>query len=87
MWRQAIQTVFGDASPQSRTWRVKNSARDNRFFPFAGSLGTVRYSEAIYALHALQRKSKSRIATPKRDHDLIRHRLAEAERLHREGKN
>jgi phage-related protein len=48
---------------------------------------TVRYSEAIYVLHAFQKKSKSGIATSKRDFDLIHRRLAEAERLHREGKN
>ena len=48
---------------------------------------TVRYSEAIYVLHAFQKKSKSGIATPKRGLDLIHHRLAEAERLHREGTN
>jgi phage-related protein len=48
---------------------------------------TVRYSEAIYVLHALQKKSKSGIATPQMDFDLIRRRLSEAEPLHREGKN
>jgi phage-related protein len=48
---------------------------------------TVRYSEAIYVLHAFQKKSKHGIATPKRDPDLIRQRLAEAERLHRRGMN
>ncbi len=48
---------------------------------------TVRYREAIYVLHAFQKKSKRGIATPKKDIDLIRHRLAEAERLHRERQN
>jgi phage-related protein len=48
---------------------------------------TVRYREAMYVLHAFQKKSKRGIATPKRDVDLIRHRLAEAERLHRERQN
>ena len=45
---------------------------------------TVRFREAIYVLHAFQKKSKRGIATPRKDIDLIRHRLAEAERLHRE---
>src|SRR5216684_3343300 len=45
---------------------------------------TVRYPEAIYVLHAFQKKSKSGIATAKKEMDLVRHRLAEAERLHRE---
>jgi phage-related protein len=48
---------------------------------------TVRYPEAIYVLHAFQKKSKRGIATPKKEIDLIRHRLAEAERLHRERHN
>ncbi len=48
---------------------------------------TVRFPEAIYVLHAFQKKSKKGIATPKRDIDLIRRRLAEAERLHRERQN
>jgi len=38
-------------------------------------------------LHAFQKRSKSGIATPKRDLDLIHQRLAEAERLHREREN
>lgn len=48
---------------------------------------TVRYSEAIYVLHAFQKKSKKGITTPKKEIDLIRQRLAEAERLHRERQN
>jgi phage-related protein len=47
----------------------------------------VRYREAIYVLHAFQKKSKRGIATPKKDIDLIRRRLAEAERLHGEREN
>ena len=48
---------------------------------------TVRYAESIYVLHAFQKKSKSGIATPKKEIDLIRQRLAEADRLHRERQN
>jgi phage-related protein len=47
----------------------------------------VRFEEAIYVLHAFQKKSKSGISTPTRDIELIRQRLAEAERLHRERQN
>jgi len=46
---------------------------------------TVRYAEAIFVLHAFQKKSKHGIATPKPDLHLIKRRLAEAERLHKEG--
>jgi phage-related protein len=48
---------------------------------------TVRYAEAIYVLHAFQKKAKRGIATPKQDLDLIRRRLAEAGRLHRGRQN
>ena len=36
---------------------------------------TVRYAEAIYVLHAFQKKSKKGIATPKTEIDLIERRL------------
>jgi phage-related protein len=48
---------------------------------------TVRYTEAIYVLHAFQKKSKRGIATSKKDIDLIRQRLAEIERLRRDREN
>jgi phage-related protein len=48
---------------------------------------TVRYAEAIYVLHAFQKKSKSGRATAKTDIELVLHRLAQAERLHRERHN
>ncbi|HET6218757.1 MAG TPA: type II toxin-antitoxin system RelE/ParE family toxin [Acidobacteriaceae bacterium] len=48
---------------------------------------TIRFAEAIYVLHAFQKKSKRGIATPKQELDLIKRRLAEAERLHRERQN
>lgn len=41
---------------------------------------TVRFEYAVYVLHAFQKKSKSGIATPKREIDLIHKRLADAER-------
>lgn len=48
---------------------------------------TVRFAEAVYVLHAFQKKSKKGIATPRRDVGLIQRRLDEAERLHREREN
>jgi phage-related protein len=47
------------------------------------SIYTVRYEEIVYVLHAFQKKSKSGTATPKREVELIRQRLAEAERDYR----
>lgn len=40
---------------------------------------TVKYGEAIYVLHAFQKKSASGIATPKPDMEKIRERLKSAE--------
>jgi phage-related protein len=48
---------------------------------------TVQFSNVIYVLHAFQKKSKSGIATPQKDIELIRRRLAEAQRLNRQRSN
>jgi phage-related protein len=47
----------------------------------------VRYEEAVYVLHAFQKKSKQGIATPHEHVARVRQRLAVAERLHRERQN
>jgi phage-related protein len=43
---------------------------------------TVRLAGRIYVLHVFQKKSKSRIATPHRDIELVRSRLRRAEEEH-----
>jgi phage-related protein len=48
---------------------------------------TVHFENAVYVLHVFQKKSKSGIATPKHEIELIRRRFAEAERHHRERQN
>ena len=45
---------------------------------------TVRFDEAVYVLHAFQKKARRGIATPRRELDLIRQRLRSAERHSRE---
>jgi phage-related protein len=57
---------------QSDTWRT---------------VYTVRFGDAIYVLHSFQKKSKKGIATPQKDMELIRQRLAAAERSYRERQN
>lgn len=42
---------------------------------------TVRFAEAVFVLHCFQKKSKSGIATPKADMNIIRERLKVAEAL------
>jgi phage-related protein len=45
---------------------------------------TVRFVDVVYVLHAFQKKSTHGSATPQREIDLIRRRLAAAERRHHE---
>ena len=44
----------------------------------------VRFEEAVYVLHVFQKKSKHGIAAPRKDLDLIEHRLALAEQRHQQ---
>jgi phage-related protein len=50
---------------------VKESYEGNAY----RAVYTVRYVEAVYVLHAFQKKSKTGIATPKPDMNLIQKRL------------
>ena len=43
---------------------------------------TVRFAEAVYVLHAFQKKSKRGTQTPKRETDVVRERLRIAKHLH-----
>jgi phage-related protein len=45
---------------------------------------TVKFKEAVFVLHCFQKKSKSGIATPKVDMDIIHARLKVAEQLAKE---
>jgi phage-related protein len=42
---------------------------------------TVRLADAVYVLHAFQKKSKTGRETPKADIDMIERRMREAERI------
>jgi phage-related protein len=48
------------------------------------SVYTVHFEGAIYVLHAFQKKSRKGIATPQKELNLIRQRLADAKRDHDE---
>ena len=45
---------------------------------------TVKFAEAVFVLHCFQKKSKSGVATPKEDMDIVRNRLRMAETLAKE---
>ena len=45
---------------------------------------TLKYAHVVFMLHAFQKKSKTRRETPRRDIELIKQRLREAERIAKE---
>jgi phage-related protein len=45
---------------------------------------TLKYADVVFMLHAFQKKSKTGRATPRRDIELIKQRLREAERVAKE---
>ena len=44
---------------------------------------TVRFAEAVYVLHAFQKKSRHGIRTSRHDIDLVKERYRQAEEIHR----
>ena len=73
-----------EALAEARCWKLSPLTTGGRL---ASGVQRVRYADAIYVLHAFQKKSKRGIATPRKEMELIRQRLSEAERLHRERQN
>jgi phage-related protein len=47
---------------------------------------TVKFSDAVYVLHAFQKKSRKGAETPQKDVELIKRRLKLAEQQHRAAK-
>ena len=84
-----VQNVFGYALHLAQRGDRHSSAKPLRGFGGAGVLEvveehegnafravyTVTFSQAVYALHAFQKKSSSGIATRKEDMELIKQRL------------
>ncbi len=81
-----VVDVFGYALYLAQTGRKHDQAKPMRGFGSSGVLEvvedrrgdtyravyTVQYSSRVFVLHVFQKKSKSGIATPKPDLDLIR---------------
>lgn len=88
---QALYTAQrGDTDPAAKPLKGFGGARVMEIVERDASgayraVYTVQFAEAVYVLHVFQKKSKRGIATPKQDIDLIRRRLAEAERDYNEG--
>ena len=79
----------GELDPDAKPLKGFSSAQVveivNRFSGNAyRAVYTCRFDDALYVLHAFQKKSTRGIATPKPDMDLIHARLKDAERVHKE---
>lgn len=88
-----VQQAFGFALYNAQIGLIHPDAKPLKGFGSAGVLEvvedwrggtyravyTVRFANAVYVLHCFQKKSKRGIQTPKREIDLIRERLREAE--------
>ena len=91
-----VKTAFGAAFFVAQTGGEVESAKALKGFGGRGVLEvienhngdtyrgvyTVRFSTGIYVLHAFQKKSKSGIATPKHEIELVKARLKDAEAWH-----
>lgn len=93
-----VQRVFGYALHVAQLGGKHPDAKPLKGFTGAGVLEavadhdgdtfrvvyTIRLGDRIYALHAFQKKSKQGIATPKKELELIRRRLQDAQQIHKE---
>jgi len=78
----------GGKHPDSKPWKGDGSGvfevvEDHRGDTFR-AVYTVRFEEAVYVLHAFQKKSTKGIATSQADRDLIARRLKDAIEDHKE---
>ena len=95
---EEVVDVFGYALYLAQTGSKHDQAKPLRGFGSAGVLEvvedrrgdtyravyTVQFAARVFVLHVFQKKSKSGIATPKPDLDLIRNRLKVAARRAKE---
>jgi phage-related protein len=94
---RAVRRAVGQALYAAQEGEVDPSAKPLRGFGGASVLEivarhrgdtsraiyTVRYPEVVYVLHVFQKKARRGVATAKKDIDLVRQRLNEAECQHR----
>lgn len=96
--RDEVIDTFGYALHLAQTGKKHEQAKPLHGFGSAGVLEivegwrgnasraiyTVRFAAAVFVLHVFQKKSKSGIATPRQDMELIRERLKAAEQIVKE---
>ena len=82
------QAQMGEKSPASKPMRGMGGGVLEVVDDFDGdtyrAVYTVRFGQAVYVLHAFQKKSKRGIATPKPDVDVIKKRLDAAAWHHKD---
>jgi phage-related protein len=74
---------FGGKHPSAKPWKGAGSV----IFEIVGdyrsdayrAIYTVKFGDAVYVLHAFQKKSPSGIRTPRKDVDLVARRLKQAQ--------
>ena len=70
---------FGGKHPSAKPWRGEGPGVLEVVKDYDGdtyrAIYTVRFANAVYVLHAFQKKSKRGIATPKNELELIERRL------------
>ena len=74
---------FGGKHPSAKPWKGAGSVvfeivEDYRSDAYR-AIYTVKFADAVYVLHAFQKKSPSGIRTPKRDVELVAQRLKQAQ--------
>lgn len=95
---EEVVDTFGYALHLAQTGKKHEQAKPLHGFGSAGVLEivedwrgnayravyTVRFAAAVFVLHVFQKKSKTRIATPKHEMQLIKERLKAAEQIVKE---
>ena len=74
---------FGGKHPSAKPWKGAGSV----IFEIVGdyrsdayrAIYTVKFGDAVYVLHAFQKKSPSGIRTPRKDVELVARRLKQAQ--------
>lgn len=95
---KGVRMKVGDALYEAQDGEKADTAKPLKGFGGAGVLEvvadhdgeayravyTVKFREAVYALHCFQKKSKRGVATPKSDLEMVERRLREARKHHEE---
>lgn len=67
---------FGNA----KVWEIRENAQSGTY----RAVYTVEFQEYVFVLHCFQKKSKTGIATPKSEIDLLKERLKDAKTFYKE---